>query len=133
MISKFLSLFIPNQKHYLIYKKGENHQLETNLFQYEFDCKCNYSDCNRTIIDSSIPISFQRTRDQFNSPIFISSGHRCQRHNSDQSNSVDDSDHIWGMAIDLVPVNGEVSELGKIAKIHFKKVLIYNSYLHCSN
>lgn len=117
---------------HLIEKKGKSLKLGDNLNLLELNCGCNYSDCNFVIFESSTVNSYNQTRKEFGDAIFISSGHRCQKHNYDVG-GVDDSRHMRGQAHDLKPRNGDFNRLKPIAEKHYKVVLDYGAYLHCHN
>lgn len=66
----------------------------------EFACKCEHSDCGRTLYNERTIAALYSVRMHYGEPLAISSGFRCQRHNHDVSGK-DNSFHRIGTAVDL--------------------------------
>ena len=67
----------------------------------EFACRCG---CGAAVVDAELLAVLQQLRDHYQQPITISSGHRCQAHNSTVGGSPA-SQHLTGQAADFA-VNG---------------------------
>lgn len=118
-----------------IFKKGTHANLTKGLNLEEFDCKCKYTDCAYTFIDSSLLESYKKSREKFNRPLYINSGFRCQKHNAD-SNGVPNSKHTLGHAIDISFDEFDQYlklELLEILRENFNVVLVYSTFFHCHN
>lgn len=82
------------------YKKGAGVQLSKNFNSNEFDCRCNYSDCKWTIIDTEHVKKLQYKRSRWKSPVKILSGYRCEKHNKNVGGATR-SRHLMGDATDI--------------------------------
>ena len=60
-------------------EKGKREQLSKNFFRDEFSCRCN---CGSDQIDSELIRKLQEVRDALGEPMRITSGIRCNTHNS---------------------------------------------------
>ena len=72
--------------------------LTKNFSRWEFACRCG---CGYDGIKPSIVFALQITRDHFDSPITISSGCRCGKHNKAED-GYPNSKHLFGIACDFV-------------------------------
>ena len=87
--------------------------LTKNLSRYEFKCKCAYPECTRTIVDFALPSVIQDAIDHFahiekqRSPVFsrvschVNSGHRCLKHDNDETDGKSSHIHTFGMGGDI--------------------------------
>jgi zinc D-Ala-D-Ala carboxypeptidase len=64
----------------------------------DFDCHCG---CGFNIISESLVTILDKVRDDVGFPIIITSGCRCQKYNDRLSDSVPDSSHLKGLAVDI--------------------------------
>ena len=108
-------------------EKNRNGNISTFLSYNEYSCNCSYADCNFVIVYNPTIVAFESTRRDFGSPISISSGHRCQRHNMD-SDGVFDSRHMRGQALDMVAK--DLDALEKSARKYFDVVIRYETFVH---
>ena len=118
-----------------IYKKGEKAALNEvgTLFLHEVECSCFWKHCYFTLITERTIESFTKTRQEFGRRIFISSGYRCFKRNDILEGSSEISNHCSGDALDLVPLEGTLDDLEAIASMNFKKVIRYDTFIHCDN
>lgn len=73
----------------------------------------------------------QPIRDEFGSPIRVTSGYRCSMLNQ-MVGGVKNSLHLQGLAADLV-APGRMYELARVIQHHrFHQCFIYNNYIHVS-
>ena len=112
---------------FLIKRHGET--LSPHLHQEEIDCHCAYKDCKVQLISPKLVTAFQNTRDEYDNPIRVLSGYRCQRHNADVG-GLAASKHKLGHAIDIT---GDLDILEPIALKYFDVVIRYDddNFLHC--
>jgi len=82
------------------FAKGEAFQLSKNFTSEEMDCHCAYADCLITYIDLELIDKLQQKREEWGVPIFITSGFRCTRHNSEVGGKKG-SLHLVGKAADI--------------------------------
>lgn len=125
---------------FLIKRHGET--LSPHLHQEEIDCHCAYKDCKVQLISPKLVTAFQNTRDEWDNPIIVLSGFRCQRHNSDVGGVIA-SKHTLGHAIDITPqysgtvhinkLKIDLCKLQEIAERYFDVVIRYDddNFLHC--
>jgi len=83
-----------------IYNKYVMSKVSTNFRISEFACKCSFTDCTFTLLDERLVAGLQLYRDWIGEPVYITSGYRCQGHNSDVG-GMDHSRHLRGIAADL--------------------------------
>lgn len=115
------------------FTKSTDRPLGDYLRTSEIDCRCKYYSCKRTAMAKSVIASFDSTRRDFGTTVYINSGFRCQRHNTDVG-GVGDSKHKLGLALDLAPADlVDLDELETIARRHFDVVIRYETFIHCHN
>lgn len=90
----------------------------------EFRCRCKYEDCTFTLVNPRLLSVFEEFRSNWGSAIGVTSGFRCQRHNSDVGGALN-SWHKKGCALDLFPHEGELMDFYKSAMEYFSYVLLY--------
>lgn len=69
----------------------------------EFDCKCG---CGYNVATDELLIKLEKARVLAGVPFVLSSGCRCQKHNDDDKDSVSDSEHVDGLAVDVFVSDG---------------------------
>jgi uncharacterized protein YcbK (DUF882 family) len=72
-------------------------QITTNFFEYELKCPC----CGGLQYDLHFIKLLQIIRTVADVPFTITSGYRCRIHNDSLENSVKDSRHLVGAAVDI--------------------------------
>lgn len=76
-------------------------QLSDHFWSNEFNCGCNYDECDFTYIDSDLFAYLERKRGVLGGrPFILNSGFRCARHNRDV-NGKSGSSHLNGKAADF--------------------------------
>jgi len=84
-----------------------NIKIADHFWLYEFECPC----CHRVMVHPDLLDYLNAVRKDFERPILISSGYRCEIHNI-YIGGKEDSKHLYGEAADLVPeVNSLYQEL----------------------
>lgn len=68
---------------YYIWKKGERAKLSEYFSTSEFDCQCHHDTCVEQRISVDLINKLDLVRIESNSPIYITSGFRCSRHQQD--------------------------------------------------
>lgn len=84
----------------LVYSKDNKQVLTFGLTAKEFRCRCGYPECSNIIVHPRLLLAFRKFRFLVDTPLEITSGHRCHRHNHDVG-GVDISRHTSGEAIDI--------------------------------
>lgn len=120
------------------YEKGKNVQLSKNFNTYEFDCNCHNGDCGWTTIHPNLVFALEELRKSCgNKPLAITSGMRCQRHNSAVF-GVKNSKHLIGHAVDILLPNDILIEdfyyrARNLQSSNFDIVIAYDikSFIHC--
>ena len=108
-----------------LYTKGKGGKISENLWAVEMDCKCSFDDCTFTIVDKKLAFKWARFRANFSSPITVTSGFRCQRHNANVGGHPN-SRHKKGQALDLlIPKGHTIESFAAIARSYFEKVILY--------
>lgn len=118
----------------MLLKNNPDKILSPNFTAEEFLCRCNYDDCNFSMLYYKTLYSSQLLRNRIG-PLITTSGHRCQKHNSDVGGAKD-SYHMKGHAIDFVVPNGwTIIQFAKEARMFFDFVKEYpnKNFIHCHN
>jgi uncharacterized protein YcbK (DUF882 family) len=94
----------------------------------EFFCKCGI--CMDQVIDIFLVGRLQILRDTIGEPIKITSGYRCERHNT-QIKGSPNSQHLQGKAADIYVIGMDPSELAGRAYINgFKGIGVASNFVH---
>ncbi len=116
------------------YTKGKAIQLSKNFKSTEFDCKCKYADCKKTLIELNGIVCLQKAREKVGKAIKITSGFRCKTHNK-KVGGVSNSLHLKGSAFDLACPKGiSLNDFAFICEqAGFNGVLRYDgqNFVHC--
>ena len=96
----------------------------------EFDCHCQYNDCDITYIDLDLIEDLEDLRYVLNKPIHINSGFRCTRHNRDICGKKG-SIHLVGKAADISIVNLQVKDYIELCDLKFTGIGAYKDFVHC--
>ncbi len=111
------------------YKKGLATKITSNFYSTEFDCSCNYSDCQWTYIDVEHVEKLQELRENIGKPLKVTSGYRCEKHNKDVGGA-SRSRHKVGDASDIKCTENPES-VAKIAEsLNFDGIGRYNTFTH---
>jgi len=104
----------------IIYQTMNDFQITQNFNLKEFECPC----CGLVMIDIRLLYFLQKIRDDYGSPIIVSSGYRCQQHNL-YIGGKEDSDHLYGLAADITTekIHG-YNELGSVLDRYTDKLKI---------
>jgi len=119
----------------LILDKKSTKTLAKGLTHREFLCKCKHKDCTYTLVNEKLVGAFEKFRLAWNASIWVTSGFRCQKHNSDVGGERD-SFHKKGSAIDLTLGANDprsIEEFADLAKEFFDVVILYKdkNFIHC--
>jgi len=106
-----------------VYPKGKKIKVSENFESYEFDCRCSWEDCNKTFLSEDCIDALQSTRNDLGDPIIVACGTRCARRNK-LVGGVDNSSHLIGDGVDLIPKDGDLERLAKSARKFFKFVMV---------
>ena len=126
----------------LVFNKDQDAFLAHTLTLSEYKCRCDHSECTRTLVLASTVKSFICLRRAFNQPIQVNSAFRCQIHNKSVG-GLSTSFHQIGAAVDLAPgskdrEDGEgfkerLDRLEELAILYFDTVIRYERFVHCHN
>lgn len=83
------------------YKKGVKVQLSQNFKSTEFDCN-GKGCCNTTPIEPKLVEVLQNVRDHFGVSVNLNCGYRCPLHNAEVGGASKNSQHMKGLAADIV-------------------------------
>lgn len=123
---------------YYIWNKGVRNKLG-NFFQTnEFDCQCNYEDCVEQRISVDLVHRLDLVRSQAKSPLYITSGFRCSKHQMDLRNTLGKhtivasklSQHELGNAADVSPRLITIPKLRNIIETFFDTIGLAKTFLH---
>ena len=98
----------------------------------EFACNCTNVDCTRTLYNEELINILFIIRRNCKFPLDISSGYRCQKHNS-ANNGVNHSYHLVGMAADIrtdLLDDEQISILLKHIRIYSDYYYVGNGFIH---
>jgi len=110
------------------YVKGQSLKLSPNFNLNEFHCKCNYSECRMTYLDSDLVSYLERKRQDIGKPIHINSAYRCVQHNK-KIGGKKGSIHLTGKAADIVIHNESMPSVSRFFE-DADGLGVYNSFLH---
>lgn len=85
-----------------------------------------------TRLDLNVLIVLQKIRDEFKSPVGVSSSYRSKKYNQSQ-NGATSSQHILGKALDIYPINRNILSFKETIKRVVKtggRGLTYASFVH---
>lgn len=119
-----------------ILKKGSNIQLTKNFNSKELDCKCEYTHCSMTLVNSHDLAALQCVRNDVGGSVHINSGYRCTAHNADLPKSSTTSSHCAGQGFDIkVPKGFCEYKFLEICRRYFgfTKLYIGAGFIHCDS
>ena len=91
----------------------------------EFRCPC----CKGLILDEALTYQLERLRKDINSPINVTSGYRCEKHNKEVGGSKN-SFHMKGQAADIMVIGMSTRLLACYADFLFRGVGTYSGHVH---
>jgi uncharacterized protein YcbK (DUF882 family) len=127
---------------YYVWNKGERVKLSDYFSTQEFDCQCHYSDCVEQKISEDLINKLSLVRIENKSPLYITSGFRCGKHQQDLRNQLNSgkksltvvaskvSQHELGNAADISPRIGTISKLRKVVDLVFDSIGLAKTFLH---
>lgn len=89
----------------IVKAKNWDDQLSKYFTLKEFRCRCELDDCIYTKVDTDLVDLLEEIRAIFKSPIKITSGYRCEKHNRELEGAAENSYHVKGMAADILIPN----------------------------
>jgi uncharacterized protein YcbK (DUF882 family) len=92
-------------------QKGQPVQITNHFSSTEFECPC--TNCTINYVDDQLVNKLEDLRVDYGSPIRITSGYRCPKHN-EEVGGVSASAHQSGLAADIQPSVVNVDELDKL-------------------
>ncbi len=101
---------------YFYWKSGENVQFTKNFNSKEFECPGSKDHK----ISKKLLKKLQELRDMYGKSIKITSGYRSQAYNDSLKNSVKNSQHVLGLAVDLT--GSDLDKLYELSKQLFSAV-----------
>ena len=110
-------------------QESKREKLTPNFYRDEFECRCG---CGEDSIEWRLVNTLQSVRDEYESPMKITSGVRCPTHNSSQKvNGGQFSAHLYGFAADIYCKDSYLRyRLLPILFKHFKRVGVYKDFFH---
>ena len=115
--------------------KNVDKRLAFMLHHAEFRCRCYRTNCTFTLVSPELLVAWEKLRRHLKRPIHITSGFRCQEHNSDRKvGGLANSRHTKGLAMDIMPgKNLEFDLLLTWAARFFDFTLAYREegFIHC--
>lgn len=110
------------------YPRGSTDKLSANFCAREFDCKC--GTCAQTQIDEKLAEHLQSIRNHFASALTITSGYRCQAHNT-AVGGASRSKHMSGLAADIRVRGISPADVAAYAEsIGVLGIGLYDSFTH---
>lgn len=112
------------------YKRGQKLQLTEHFNISEFHCKGANCGCKETLHDPALSAYLQQIREHFGKPLKITSGYRCNSHNS-AVGGASGSRHTKGQAADFTISGIAPLEIARYAElIGIKGIGLYDSFVH---
>lgn len=121
---------------YYIWKKGELKKIGDYFNTKEFSCQCKHDDCVDQKVSEELIKRLSTIRYRKQSPMTITSGLRCKKHQEDIRNSgvstvvAKVSQHELGNAADAQFKSLRIDEWINDAKLYFSYVGIATNFLH---
>lgn len=120
------------------WQKGDCFKLSDHFTTDEFTCPCIHPECVDQYIHFDMVEKLEDVRSYFGTPLEITSGYRCTRHEADlqknpQIQTVAPgklSQHELGKAGDIKIVNQSGSQIEAVAAQHFKAIGVAPSWCH---
>jgi uncharacterized protein YcbK (DUF882 family) len=118
---------------YHLWPKGLVTQLSPNFKTNEFECRCSFPECREQRIHTLLLEKLELVRAATNSPITVTSGYRCSRHQAalragGLQTTTGTSAHELGHAADIRSLN--LTLLKSICDTTFKAVGTAPNFLH---
>lgn len=98
----------------ITFKRNENKQLSKFFNSKELECKC--GKCDDQYISETLLEKLDQVREQYGSPVIITSGYRCEAHNKAIGGATKSS-HVDGLAVDVQPKNITLDDLDLLYEI----------------
>ena len=127
---------------YYIWNKGEREKLSEYFNTHEFDCQCVHNSCVEQRISQDLINKLTLVRIENKSPLHITSGFRCGKHQQDLRNQLNSgkksltvvasktSQHELGNAADISPRIGTIAKLRKVVETLFDSIGLAKTFLH---
>lgn len=131
-----MSQTIKIENNYYIWDKGEILWLNNWFKTKEFECQCKNKDCIKQKISVELVKRLTIIREYTKSPMRITSGFRCTKHQEEIRNSgvstvvAKKSTHELGDAADISVSSLTILNLLPIVEKQFKSIGIANNFLH---
>jgi len=86
----------------------------------EFECRCKNKHCSgkqpQLVMKPQLIQALNRIREEFKEPITVTSGFRCQDHNT-AIGGAKASQHLLGSAADIKPTNSDPGDLDRLYRL----------------
>jgi uncharacterized protein YcbK (DUF882 family) len=127
---------------YFIWNKGERFKMGDHFSSSEFECQCSYKSCVEQKISKELIDKLNLVRIEMGSPLYITSGFRCFKHQCDLRNEVNSgktkltvvastvSQHELGNAADISPRVITMIKLRKIIEKLFDTIGLAKTFYH---
>lgn len=89
----------------ITFKPGDKTPITKNFKRYEFQCPCG---CTYQQVDELLVQKLEIIRTGYNTPLKITSGYRCMKHNADVGGGKA-SKHLYGIAADVKDPTGKLN------------------------
>ena len=110
------------------YKKNSNEKISDHFNSDEFDCRCDYSSCEITYVDTDIIDYLEEKRAYLGVPIIVTSGFRCTRWNK-RVGGKPGSIHMTGKAADIRLKGKDITQFGEVFE-DADGMRVYDSFVH---
>lgn len=124
------------ESNYYIWTKGDRVKINDYFSTHEFSCQCEHTDCVTQKISAELIEKLTTLRKLKDSPVKVTSGFRCTKHQEDIRNSgvstvvAKVSQHELGNAADIRFNNLEVADWIDDAKRIFDYIGVAKTFLH---
>lgn len=107
----------------ITFKAGDKTPITKNFTRNEFQCSCG---CSAQIVDEMLVQKLQTIRTVYDTPLKITSGYRCVKHNT-AVGGAKSSKHLYGIAADVKAPTGKLNPvaLAILASSTFGGVGVY--------
>lgn len=131
-----MSQTVKIEDNYYVWNKGEFLWINNWFKTKEFECKCTNKECIEQKISVELVKRLTAIREYTKSPMRITSGFRCTKHQEDIRNSgvstvvAKKSTHELGNAADISVSSLTVPNLVLVVEKQFKSIGIANNFIH---
>lgn len=118
--------------YYIWNKKDTKESISQHFSTAEFVCQCSNDSCIEQKVNINLILKLEKLRNDYNLPIKITSGYRCQKHQealaASGKETAKNSQHVLGNAADIV--GSDMDRLWNLSDTYFSARGKAKSFIH---